>query len=141
MTTQDSRPLDLNEASLVAELEQALQTTLFSCSGRITPRRVKQIAQEMAEGFLRFAQQEDPAAARAYGQQLAQEGLGHRAILALSEAARRVCGDGAKPSERLMPMSGRYVATLLEGYMAEREAFVLQEQQLTVQALQRTLNK
>jgi hypothetical protein len=139
--TQDSQPIDLNEASLVAELERALQTTLFSCSGRITPRRVKQIAQEMAEGFLRFAQQEDPAVTRAYGQQLAQEGIGHRAILALSEAARRVCWGSANPGVKLMPMSDRYVTALLEGYMAEREAFVLREQQLTVQALQRTLNK
>ena len=34
-----------------------------------------------------------------------------------------------------MPVSGRYVAALLEGYMAEREALLLQEQERTRQAI------
>ena len=137
--TQDnpSSAAELNPVHLVKELEQALQATLFSCTGRITPRRVKQIAQEMAEAFLRFAQKEDPAATRAYGQQLAQEGVGHRAALSLSEAVRRACWESANPGLQLLPASGRYVGALLEGYMAEREALLLQEQERTRQAAER----
>jgi hypothetical protein len=138
-TTADipSSAPELNEARLGKELEQALQATLFSCTGRITPRRVKQIAQEMAEAFLRFTQQEEPAATRAYGQQLAQEGIGHRAALSLSEALRQACWQSANPGGKLMPVSGRYVAALLEGYMSEREALLLQEQERTREALAR----
>ena len=136
---QDNLPhaIELNAAHLVEELTQALQATLFSCTGRITPRRVKQIAQEMAEAFIQFAQGEDPAVTRAYGQQLAQEGIGHRAALSLSEAVRRACWESVNPGLQLLPASGRYVGALLEGYMAEREALLLQEQERTRQAAER----
>ena len=136
---QDNQPhiAELNTAHLVEELTLALQATLFSCTGRITPRRVKQIAQEMAQAFLQFAQKEDPAAVRAYGQQLAQEGIGHRAALSLSEAVRRACWESANPGLQLLPASGRYVGALLEGYMVEREALLLQEQERTRQAAER----
>jgi hypothetical protein len=127
----------LDEARLVKDLERALHTTLFSCTGRITPRRVKQIAQEMAEAFLRFMQEETPTATRTYGQQLAQEGIGHRAALSLSEALRQACWRSANPGGKLMPVSGRYVIALLEGYMAEREALLLREQGRTREALGR----
>ena len=36
-----------------------------------------------------------------------------------------------------MPVSGRYVAALLEGYMTEREALLLREQERTREALAR----
>lgn len=137
MQDNQSHATELNTAHLVEELTQALQTTLFSCTGRITPRRVKQIAQEMAKAFLQFAQNEDPATARAYGRQLAQEGIGHRAALSLSEALRRTCWESANPGFQLLPASGRYVGALLEGYMAEREALLLQEQERTRLALER----
>ena len=123
-------------SALVAELRQALRQTPFSSGLRISPRRVNQIGQEIAAAFLKFLETEDEEAARAYGERLAAEGLGHRSILTMAEALRQVWRESANPEAR-QPAAGRYVNALLEGYMVGREASVLQEQARTVRALQR----
>lgn len=139
--SHQSRGRDLDEENLVTELKQALQETLFSSGLRISPRRVSQMAQAVAASFLQFLEREDQAATRAYGQELAQAGLGHPSALALTEALRRACWENTNPGTGLLPVSGRYVGALLQGYMEEREASILREQERTAQALQRALNR
>lgn len=126
----------LDETDLATELGQALRRTLFSSGLRISPRRVGQIGQEAAATFLEFLETEDEEAARAHGEHLAAEGLGHRSILTMTEALRQACRQDANPAA-LPAVAGRYVNALLEGYMASREASVLQEQARTVRAFQR----
>jgi hypothetical protein len=126
----------LDEAHLATELGQALRRTLFSSGLRVSPRRVGQISQEVAAAFLEFLEAEDEEAARAYGEHLATEGLGHRSILTMTEALRQACREDANPAG-LPGVAGRYVNALLEGYMARREASLVQEQARTVRALQR----
>jgi hypothetical protein len=125
-----------NEADLATELGQALRQTLFSSGLRIAPRRVDQIGQEVAAAFLRFLETEDEEAAHAYGEHLAAEGLGHRSILTMTEVLRWTCRESNNPAA-LPVVAGRYINALLEGYMAGREASLLEEQARTVRALQR----
>jgi hypothetical protein len=132
---------ELNEERLVAELKQALRKNLFSSRLRISPRRANQMAQELAASFLHFLEREDEAEAHEHGQALAQAGLSHQAALALSETLRRACWESANPGIGLLPISGRYVGALLSGYMEAREAWILQEQQRAVQALQRVMGR
>lgn len=122
---------NLNGERLVVELKQVLQETIFSSGLLISPHRINQVAQEVAASFSQFLEKEDEAAIGRYGHDLAHEGLGHHSILSLCEALRRACWESSNSASRLLPVSGRYVGALLEGYMAEREAFLLQEQERT----------
>jgi hypothetical protein len=142
MTTLDTTPLpsvpEIDPDRLTAELKSALLATMFTSSLRVSPRQVNQFAQDTAASFLNFLAREDEAVARTYGQQLAQAGFGHPSILALSEALRRVCWENPNPGITVLPASGRYVNALLLGYMVEREAHILKEQERTHQAFLRT---
>jgi hypothetical protein len=141
MTTLDNTPLpsapEINPERLTAELKNTLLATVFTSGLRVSPRQVSQFAQEMAASFLKFLTQEDETAVRIYGQQLAQAGLGHQSILALSEALRRICWENPNPGIAVLPAAGRYANAVLLGYMAEREAHILREQERTHQAFLR----
>lgn len=136
MTVEKPVSVALNEEHLATELRQALRQTLFSSGLRISPRRVNQIGQEVAAAFIEFLKAENGEGARTYGQRLAAEGLGPHSILAVTEALRRVCRESVDPAAA-PPVAGCYVNALLEGYMAGREAFLLQEQERTQRAFQR----
>jgi hypothetical protein len=136
--TTSARITTLDETHLVTELKQALQATIFTSSLRIAPRRVHQIAQEVAAAFRRFLEgQEHADIAYTYGQALADEGISHQAILALIDALHRICWESAHRSTSESPVSVRYGNPLLAGYMAGREASLLREQERTRLALDR----
>jgi hypothetical protein len=125
-------------ARLANQLQQALQGTIFSSTLRIAPRRVRQIADEFAAVFRQFAEeQERSETVHAYGRRLATDGVGHQAILALTDVLHRECWAPIDPAVRILPVSVRYSSALLAGYMAGREAHLLQEQERTRQALER----
>jgi hypothetical protein len=139
MTAKDAgRPLSahLDQECLATKLHQALRQTLFSSGRRISPRCVNQVGQEMVVAFFKFLATEDEEAARACGRRLTAEGLGHCAILATTETLRRTCRESGNPVGVSPSVVGRYVNAPLEGYMAGREASLLQEQERTRRALQ-----
>lgn len=127
----------LNEGFLTAQLKESLQASLFSGRLRITPRRVNEVAAEVAASFLEFRDRGHEEAAYSYGERLATEGVGHRAILSLAETLRRVCWESGDRAHELLRLAGRYTFSLLEGYMAGREAYLLQEQDRAHRALDR----
>jgi hypothetical protein len=127
----------LDEGHLAIELSQALRRTLFSSGLRVSPWRVNQIGQGMAAAFFKFLEVEDEEAAHTHGQHLAAEGLGHRAILATTEALRQGCRESGNPVGVSPPVVGRYVNALLGGYMAGRESSLLEEQERIRRVLQR----
>lgn len=137
MASEKSIAATLNEGYLATGLSQALRQTLFSGGLRISPHRVDQVSQEVADAFFKFLETEDEGTARVYGRHLAAEGMGHRSILTMTEALRRVCRESANPVAALPSVAGRYVNALLEGYMAGREASLLREQERTLRAFQR----
>ncbi len=131
--------------TLASHLSRALWETAFHNYSTITPRRLNEMGQEEADGFLEFLRTGDEAAARERGRNLAQAGLGHKSILALAEAIRQACLEAGNPDgemlRALLQAVGRYTGALLEGYMAGREEHVLREQQRTYEALLRARQK
>jgi hypothetical protein len=98
---------------------------------------VHQIALEVAATFCQFLTAQDIGAPTyAYGQRLADEGIGHRTILALIEVLHRASWEHAEVGTDL-PASVQCSSHLLAGYMAGREAYLLQEQERTRLALER----
>lgn len=128
---------DLDEARLIAKLKQSLEANIFSGRLRITPRRVNQVAQEVAASFLQFQDREQEEAVGTYGQRLAREGVGHQAILSLTETLRQEVWESGSPDVSGSSLAGRYIFALLEGYMVGREDYLLQEQERTRRALER----
>lgn len=127
----------IDVAHLINGTRQALHATIFTSTLRVSPRRVNQIAQEVAATFEQFLKEEDSVVVRLHGQRLAQEGFSHQTVLALVHALHQACWASDDPAVKLIPVSGQYMTPLLEGYMAAREAHLLQEQERTRQALDR----
>ena len=128
----------LDETRLAAELQQALQATIFDSGLRIAPKRMHQIVQEVATAFRRFLEEhEHTDAAYTFGQYLADAGVGHRTLLALMDVFHHTCWESAATTTGRSPASVRYGTPLLAGYMARREAYLLQEQERTRLALER----
>jgi len=130
---------------LAARMRSALEEHTFSNYAIISPRRLGEMAREEAEAFLAFLGSGDVEAARQRGRRLAQEGLGHRSILSLTETLRQVGWESTNPEVELWPplqeAIGRYTTALLEGYMAGREESILEQQEKTRQALLRALQR
>jgi hypothetical protein len=139
MTSEISVPVSLLDQELLEiELKRALQSTIFNSSLRISPRRMNQIAQDIAKMFGRFLEEQASAETTyAYGQHLAGEGVGHRTILALVEVLHCASWGQADSRDASLPVSVRCSSQLLAGYMVGRETYLLQEQERTRLALER----
>jgi hypothetical protein len=123
---------------VVADVHRALITSAFSNGKLLHPRRLGGIAREEVEAFLRHTDAGDGEHARQRGTELAGQGLGHRSMLLLAEALRRVRQDRLGRDEKAV---STYVVALLEGYMAGREQGLLEEQNGTLEALVRVRTK
>jgi hypothetical protein len=134
-------PTDDLKSRILAELEKVLGETRFTSSMRLLPRQVHEVAQEMASSFSQFLDDGNGRAASLYGQKLARDGISPHAILSMAEALRRMCWETANPGPTSLPASGRYVGALLEGYIAAREAFVLQQQDQIRRAFERAFER
>jgi hypothetical protein len=130
----------LDKSVLVADLKKSLQENIFSGRLRMTPRRVGQLAEEIANSVLQFQEREQETDVYQVGERLAEE-VGHRAMLALTETLRRVCCEGRHTDAEGWTRVSRYVFSLLEGYMAGREAYLLAEQERARAALERAREK
>jgi hypothetical protein len=129
---------DIAMADLSKSLRSALQDTLFGSRKRVTPRRLGQIAEDASASFGAYV--ESPTDAQTvcdFGRRLASDGLGHTTILALVATLQtytwgQAVGHGAK-----QPAAVSYSTSLLCGYMEEREAHLLKEQEMSRRALDR----
>jgi hypothetical protein len=125
--------------TLATSLGEALRQEALSNRMLVAPRRLDQIGGEVATAFLKFLEAEDEAEVRTYGGRLAVEGLGHRAILTMTETLRQAYRESADPAT--LAVAGRYVNALLEGYMAGREEDLLREQERNLRAFERARSR
>jgi hypothetical protein len=126
---------------IVAEVEKALRDTLFTSSARLLPRQMNEVAQQMVASFCQFVEDGNDRSVSLMGQQLARQGISPHSILAMAESLRRACWESANPGPKSLPVSGRFVEALLEGYIAAREAFVLQQQDQIRRAFERAFQR
>lgn len=137
MTTLDV-PATLDTTVVAQRLLTALRSTLFGSRLTITPRRISQIASEIAADFCHYTSGTGNAdATRTFGRRLANDGLGHSAVLALVSALHEVAWQHHQSEATAAPISVSYNGALLAGYMEERETYLLKEQEISRLALER----
>jgi hypothetical protein len=124
----------LDEASLSAEIARALRATLFFSRLSVAPRRVNELAGQMAQQFLAFYDSRDQAAALSYGSALAREGIGARSALEMTEAVRRVARQQSNPLVELPDIAGVFCNALLEGFIDSQAQMLLEVQERTHRA-------
>ena len=125
-----------SQADIEPLLRQSLQANVFSNDRNSSPRRVAQLIRELADSFVRYQHDQTvDDAVRAFGQRLASDGIGHVAMLKLIATLHEFIWahrDGVEA-----PLSISYSSALLAGYMEEREAYLLKEQERSRLALER----
>ena len=119
----------LDQAMLADELSTVLRETVFSSSLRVSPRRVAEIGKQFALVFFDYYDHADDPAAQAYGQQLANEGLGPRSVLRAVAALQRICTERSNPLKDLPFVASTFSCNLLDGYIAAREKRLLEDQE------------
>ena len=124
----------LDQASLADEIAKALSATLFSSRLSVVPRRVNELASQMAQQFFGFFCSRDLAATLDYGRTLAQEGVGARSALEMTEAVRRVARQQSNPLAQLPDVAGAFCNALLEGFMEGQAQILLEVQERTHRA-------
>ena len=124
--------LDLLE--LETALAQALRSTLFSSGLTISPRRVSQIGHEFGAAFCEFCGNQDLTQARVLGERLAQEGLGTRSLLTMTDSLRRLCTEKSDPLKELLEITTDFVNAVLEAFVLSRERRLLEIQDRTHRA-------
>ena len=124
----------LNEASLAAAIAKALRSTLFSSRLSVAPRRINELAGQMAQQFLAFIEHNDQAAALDYGKALAREGIGTPSALEMTEAVRRAVRRQFDPLVELPEVAGAFCNALLEGFMEGQAQMLLEVQERTHRA-------
>ena len=124
----------LSEASLATEIAKALRATLFTSRLSVAPRRVNELAGQMAQQFFAFYDSRDQVAALAYGSTLAREGIGARSALEMTEATRRVARQQSNPLTELPDVTGAFCNALLEGFMESQAQMLLEVQERTHRA-------
>lgn len=131
-----SFPTQSGDDLLVGTFRRALQETQFT-NTRIPPRRMQQIVSAMARAFEAFHDKQEPASVQAHGQRLAQDGLSHQSILAAVQVVYNLSYTTDPEHQTALALAHGYTTALLEGYMQEREAQLLREQERTRRALDR----
>jgi hypothetical protein len=124
----------LDAANLAGEIAKALRATLFTSRLSVAPRRVNELANQMAQQFFAFFESKDQAAALDYGKALAREGLGARSALEMTEAVRRVARQQSNPLTELPDIAGAFCNALLEGFMDAQAQMLLEVQERTHRA-------
>lgn len=138
MSDAPAEPITLAEhldiASLTAEIARALRATLFSSRLSVAPRRVNELASQMAQQFFAFYESRDQAAALEQGKALAREGIGARSALEMTEAVRRTAREKSNPLVELPDIAGAFCNALLEGFMDAQAQILLEVQERTHRA-------
>ncbi len=117
------------KAALADELSTVLRETVFLSGLRVSPRRVAEIGKQFASVFFEYYGHTNGLAAQAYGQQLANEGLGPRSILQATETLQRICIDRSNSLVDLPFVASGFSSNLLQGYIAARETRLLEDQE------------
>lgn len=134
MTGDISLSHHLDESQIAGELQRALRETVFSSGLRISPRRLSEIAGDMAHIFLGYVADADDTAPSRLGQQLADDGLAPKSVVAVTDRLRMVASKASNSIETLPEVVAGFCAALLIGFMVTREEIILLEAERTHRA-------
>lgn len=142
-TLQDLK-LTLDEQNyLVARVLQALRESMYANRMLVAPRRINEVAKEEVGSLVHFLERHEQDRVRERGINLAEEGLGQRAIVNMASMLRLGCLNLAQDRDdlvRIADVAEEYTRALLEGYCAGYEEALRREQQRTHEAYVRSIS-
>ena len=133
-------------SELAQELRDLFMSLVFDNRSNFHPRRLKEAAEYEVESFLTFLSLRDLSAVKEHGKSRIREGLGEKTILALGNILYKFCWEHI-PADNLtllrtaLDSVAKYIAAYCEGYMAEREAEILKDQEQLRRALSAALER
>lgn len=139
--TDQSLSSYLELASVTRELQQSLRQTIFSSGMQVSPRQVNRVGEQFGNAFFQFWDNRTREDASALGHKLAVDGLGPRSVLSMTETLRIISWKSSDTHRDLLFVASDFCNSLLEGYMAGREAVLLEVQERTHRAYLSTLEQ
>jgi signal transduction histidine kinase/DNA-binding response OmpR family regulator len=135
--------LAAHRVDLVDQYHAALKANLFTNRPEVRPAMMGRIATAEAETLLGFFEADLPATAVARGIQLCRSGLGEESVLRLGQVTRQFCLHYLPEDLRFpaLEIAEAYHSGIIQGFIQDRKALTLEEQERIRSALQRTLSR
>ena len=140
------QPLLNNLSEITDRLESIFQDHAFENRAILHPRRLKEAAAREAEQWSEFLTCGDVALGKAHGRENSREGLGERTLLDVFLLYRNLCWETPGHIEfrdlrSRLEIVEAYLNARFEGYMSEREAGILRDQEQLRRALSAALER
>jgi PAS domain S-box-containing protein len=132
-----------DRADLVDRYQQTLREQIFTNRSQLRPIMLGQIAAEEADALLDYLGHPARDLALARGTKLCETGLSEQSVLSLGETSRQFFLTKTR-NEAIVPALqaiDTYHHAVIQGFMVSREKVILNEQERTRSALQRTLGR
>jgi signal transduction histidine kinase len=141
LTSKDEISTRVTE--LTALLVDNLREALFSSRAYLRPSDLRPVAGTQAQAFLAYLQDGDGDAAQGHGAYLCLNGVGDQALLRVSQILRRFGGAHLSAATLLdyLERVDEYQRHVIQGYMVQRAADILEEQERIRSALQQNLQR
>jgi two-component system cell cycle sensor histidine kinase/response regulator CckA len=135
--------LQSKRQDLVNALVAHLRKSAFDNAYTLHPRRLAELGAEIAGSFFLFIDSSSHDDAIAFGQTLAQEGVGKKTIVSLTFVLHRFCAEQARAAAQADPAHmdtiDAFTSALLEGFMDAFETQILSDQEQLRRALSTAL--
>jgi len=129
--------------AILATVDSLLQGSVFDNRFALHPRRLAALGAEIVDSFLDAFDEPAGTDTLALGKRLAREGLGEKTILVISTALCGICREelsrGPETVQGDADFAERCATRLLEGFMAEREIQIFEDQEQLRRALSKAL--
>jgi PAS domain S-box-containing protein len=130
-----------DHADLVDLYQRTLRELIFTNRAELRPIMLGRIAAEEADTLLNYLTLPDREKALQHGVDLCEVGLSEQSVLSLAEASRQffLSKTSLEPILPALQAIDAYHHAVIQGFMESREKVILNEQERTRGALQRTL--
>jgi PAS domain S-box-containing protein len=132
-----------DRADLVDLYQQTLRERIFTNRAELHPNQLGPLAAGEAEALLHFLTFPDREKALQHGADLCEVGLSEESVLSLAQASRHffLSKTSIEPIVPALQQIDEYHHAVIQGFMVRREQVILNEQERTRSALQRTLGR
>jgi two-component system cell cycle sensor histidine kinase/response regulator CckA len=133
-----------NEQEIVERLNRHFQASAFENRYTLHPRRLAQLGREFIGKFIQFLKEGNTDICRAQGKRAASEGIDHNPLHGIVHILRRVYSDSGCSTDSLKSAHeciDKFTVSLLDGYIEEREAQILKDQEQMRLALSTALEQ
>ena len=133
-----------HEREIGEQLSRHFQASAFGNRYTLHPRRLADMGKEFLSEFIGFLQVGDPHACREQGKRAASEGVGQNPVHGIVNILRNFfsgSGDTNNTQELANECIDTFIGSLLDGYIEQREAQILKDQEQMRLALSTALER